>query len=74
MTDTKAASATIVGLNHDLKSRRSFVLIEWDDNAEKHFSLPVPFGCSLDDLPRETAKAVRGLSVETASLNIRSAD
>jgi len=72
MTGGKAA--TIVGLNHDLKGQRSFVLIEWDDNAQKHLSLPVPFGCGLDDLAREAETAVRELSAETAALKIRSAD
>jgi hypothetical protein len=67
-------AATIVGLNHDLKGKRSFVPIEWDDNAEKHLSLPVPFGCGLDDLPREPEKAVRELAAEAAALQIQPAD
>ncbi|MDW6021949.1 hypothetical protein SAZ10_09260 [Mesorhizobium sp. BAC0120] len=74
MAGDTARSATIVGLNHDLRRKRSFVLLEWDDDAEKHLSLPVPFGCSLENLPGEAEKAVREVSAETAALKIHAAD
>lgn len=65
-------SATIVGLNHDLRGKKSYVQLVWDDEADKRLSLPVPFGCSLEDLPAEADKAVRALSAETAALMIKS--
>lgn len=65
-------SASIVGLSHDLRLKKSFVRVVWDDEADKSLSLPVPFGCSLEDLPAEAEKAVRALSVETAGLVVRS--
>lgn len=68
-----AKSATIVGLNHDLRGKKSYVQLVWDDEADKRLSLPVPFGCSFEDLPGETEKAVRALSAETGTLVIRSA-
>ena len=48
------ATATIVGLNHDLRAKKSYVQLVWDDEADKRLSLPVPFGCSFADLPAET--------------------
>ncbi|PSJ55592.1 hypothetical protein [Pseudaminobacter soli (ex Li et al. 2025)] len=65
-------SATIVGLNHDLKNKRSFVQLVWDDESDKHLSLAVRFGCSLDDLPSEAAKAVAELVSEVSSLRLNS--
>ena len=72
MAKTTTSTATIAGLNHDLKGRRSFVLLTWDDNAEKRLSLPVPFGCSMDDLPEAAEKALRELAHEAASLRLHS--
>ncbi|KFC69978.1 hypothetical protein FF80_01179 [Devosia sp. LC5] len=66
-----AATATIVGINHDFRTKKSHVLLVWDDEADKRLSLPVPFGCSFEDLPAETDKAVRALSAETAALVIK---
>lgn len=67
-------SATIVGLNHDLRGKKSYVQLVWDDEADKRLSLPVPFGCKFEDLPAETEKAVKALSAETAALAIKSAE
>ena len=66
------ATTTIVGLNHDLRGKKSYVQLVWDDEADKRLSLPVPFGCSFADLPAETDKALRALSAETAALVIKS--
>lgn len=44
-------SVSIVGLSHDLRLKKSFVRLVWDDEADKSLSLPVPFGCSLEDCP-----------------------
>ena len=43
------ATATIVGLNHDLRGKKSYVQVVWDDEADKRLSLPVACGCSFDD-------------------------
>lgn len=67
-----AASATIVGINHDFRTQKSHVLLVWDDEPDKRLSLPVPFGCSIEDLPAEAEKAVKALSAETAALVIKS--
>ncbi|GLQ09828.1 hypothetical protein GCM10007913_17600 [Devosia yakushimensis] len=68
------AAATIVGINHDFRTKKSHVLLVWDDEPDKRLSLPVPFGCSLEDLPGEADKAVRALSAETAALVIKSVE
>jgi len=74
MATENPPSATIVGLNHDLKGKHSYVVLVWDDVPDKHLSLPVPFGCTLSDLPAEADKALRALSAETATLVLHSAD
>lgn len=66
-------SVSIVGLSHDLRLKKSYVRLVWDDEADKSLSLPVPFGCALEDLPVEAEKALRALSAETAVLGVRSA-
>jgi hypothetical protein len=70
---TEVGTATIAGLNHDLVSKRSTVVLVWDDEADKRLHLPVPFGCALADLPAEADKALRELAAETAVLTLRSA-
>ena len=62
------ATATITGLNHDLKAKRSIVILVWDDDPERRLFLPVPFGCSFADLPREAEAALRALAIETAGM------
>ena len=74
MANDKARRATVIGLSHDLRSKRSFVVLEWDDNVEKRLSLRVPFGCGPEELPNEAQRAVRELSAETTDLIIYCAD
>ena len=74
MATENPPSATIVGLNHDLKGKHSYVVLVWDAEPDKRLSLPVPFGCTLADLPTEADKALLALSAETATLVLHSAD
>ena len=61
----------VVALTHDLVHGRSLVTPRWMDDATKSVVLPVPFGCSLDDVRREVETALRALSAETAALAVR---
>jgi hypothetical protein len=62
----------ITGLHHDTSRKRSIVYVRWEHDPEKSLGLAVPFGCSLDDLNDETAKAVKALSTELASATVAS--
>jgi hypothetical protein len=66
-------SVTIAALTHDLVRKRSIVTLVWDDDPEKRVALPVPFGCSLDEVRSEAEKALRTLSTETATISVNSA-
>jgi hypothetical protein len=66
MAGAASTSATIAGLNHDLKAKRSIVILVWDDDPERRLFLPVKFGCSFGDLPAEAERALRDVSAETA--------
>jgi hypothetical protein len=71
MADHSQASVIITGLFHDLVLKRSLVSVVWGDDPEKRLSLPVAFGCSLDDVQAEAEKAVRGLSEITATVSVK---
>jgi hypothetical protein len=60
----------ITGVHHDTTRKRSFVYVRWEDDPEKNLGLVVPFGCSLDNLRDEAAKAVKALSEELASATV----
>lgn len=66
-------SVTVAALTHDLVRKRSLVTLTWDDDADKRVALPVPFGCSLDQVRAEAEKALRDLSAETATIVVNSA-
>ena len=53
--------------------KRSVATLIWDDDPEKRVALPVPFGCSLDQVRTEAEKALRDLSAETATIAVNSA-
>jgi hypothetical protein len=63
-------SVTITGLFHDLVLKRSTVSVVWGNDPEKRLGLPVPFGCSLDDLQVEAEKAMRELSGVAATIAV----
>jgi hypothetical protein len=60
----------VTGLHHDTKRKRSFVYVQWEDDPEKNLGLVVPFGCSLDDVKEEAAKAVKAAAADLASATI----
>ena len=60
----------ITGMHHDTTRKRSIVYVRWEDDPEKNLGLPVPFGCSLDNVPAEAMKAVRALSEELALASV----
>src|SRR5947209_19835052 len=62
---------TVIALTHDLVRKRSIVMMTWDTDAEKKLGLPVPYGCSLDDVRAEAEAALRALSAETAKLTVK---
>jgi hypothetical protein len=66
-------SVTVAALTHDLVRKRSVATLIWDDDPEKRVALPVPFGCSLDQVRTEAEKALRDLSAETATIAVNSA-
>lgn len=70
MSEGTVSSVTVVALSHDLRRKRSMVSLAWTDDPEKNVVLPVPFGCSLDDVRDEAEKALRALSAETARLTV----
>ena len=61
----------ITGAHHDTARKRSFVYVRWEDDPEKNLGLVVPFGCSLEDLQAEAARAVKELAVELTSATVR---
>jgi hypothetical protein len=65
-----AGSVVITGLFHDLTLKRSTVSVVWDNDPEKRMGLPVPYGCSLDDLQAEAEKAMRELSDVAAKIAV----
>ena len=69
----KPSSVTIAALSHDLVRKRSIVTLVWGDDPEKRVALPVPFGCTLDNLHTEAEMALRALSAETAVLAVNAA-
>jgi hypothetical protein len=60
----------VSGLHHDTKRKRSIVYVQWQDDPEKNLGLVVPFGCSLEDVKEEAAKAVKALCTDLASATI----
>jgi hypothetical protein len=60
----------ITGLHHDASRKRSIVYVYWEDEPEKNLGLVVPFGCSLEDVRDEAAKAVQALAAELASATV----
>jgi hypothetical protein len=64
------ASVIITGLFHDLLQKRSHVSVVWGNDPEKRLGLPVPFGCSLDNIQAEAEKAVRELSQITSTISV----
>jgi len=64
------ASVTFTGVFHDLVLKRSHVSVVWGNDPEKRLGLPVPYGCSLDDLQVKAQKAVRELSGITATIAV----
>ncbi len=65
------ATLVITGLFHDLSRKRSHVTVMWEDDPEKRLGLPVPFGCTLEQLREETEQAIRTFSKELASMTIK---
>jgi hypothetical protein len=60
----------ITGLHRDILKSRSYVTVQWENDAEKRLGLPVPFDCKLEDLKSETEKAVTALAQELESATI----
>jgi hypothetical protein len=49
---------------------RAGPLVRWEDAPEKSLGLVVPFGCSLDNVKEEAAKAVKAVSTDLASATV----
>jgi hypothetical protein len=61
---------TIVSLFHDLVLKRSSASVMWGDDPAKCLGLPVPYGCSLEDIQAEAEKAMRQLSRVTGKIAV----
>jgi hypothetical protein len=44
--------------------------VVWDNDPDKRMGLPVPYGCSLDELQAEAEKAIRELSGVAATVAV----
>jgi hypothetical protein len=73
MAGKEAGGITIAALTHDFIGKRSLVTLVWDGDPEKRVAVPVPFRCSLDDLQRESEKALRDLPAEIATIRVKAA-
>jgi hypothetical protein len=73
MTADRPPGVTVTGLFHDLVNKRSSVSVVWDNEPEKRLSLPVTYGCTLDDVQAEAEKAVRALASEIATISVNPA-
>jgi hypothetical protein len=63
-------SVIIMGLFHDVAQKRSHVSVVWANDPEKRLGLPVPYGCSLDDIQAEAEKALRELAEVTSTIAV----
>jgi hypothetical protein len=70
--DQQMTKLIITGLHHDTNRKRSVVYVRWEDDPEKNLGLPVRFGCSMDNVRDEAAKAVKALSKDLASAIVAS--
>ncbi|MES0880806.1 hypothetical protein [Roseibium sp. SCP14] len=70
MSDTEPPRVVISSITHDLIEEESIVTLSWPEDQDKRLALPVPFGCSLEELQQEAAKALRVLSDECAELAV----
>jgi hypothetical protein len=61
----------IAGLYHDLVARQSFVTVVWEGSPDRRLVLPVPFGCTLENLEAEATKTVRSLATEISTIEVR---
>jgi hypothetical protein len=67
----RSLSITVIALTHGLVRKRSIVTMTWDADAEKKVGLPVRYGCSLEDVRAEAETALRALSAETGTLDVK---
>jgi hypothetical protein len=51
------ASLILAALHDDYRKRCSFVTLEWPDDPEKRFGLPVVFKCTEDQVHAEATKS-----------------
>jgi hypothetical protein len=74
MAKPKPESLTITRLVHDLKQRKSWVTMVWDQPPDRHIGLEVPYGTSLDNLYEETERTVKKFSTDFAATKIHPLD
>jgi hypothetical protein len=70
MTSDPNSGVIITAVTHDLVQKRSFVTLQWANEAGKRLGLPIPFGCALDDVPLAAETALRDLSKEIGTIAI----
>jgi hypothetical protein len=70
IVEQQMTDLVITGLHHDTERKRSVVYVRWADDPEKHLGLVVPFGCSLDEVKDEAARAVKTLATELTSATV----
>jgi hypothetical protein len=74
MANTCSGGVTVTALAHDLTRKQSFVTLVWNGDPEKKVVLPVPFGCGLNDVQAQAEKAMRSLSAEIATIEVKKAE
>ena len=70
MSTDSNSDVIITAVTHDLVQKRSFVTLQWSNEAGKRLGLPIPFGCALEDIPAEAEKALRDLSKEIGTIAV----
>jgi hypothetical protein len=68
MTSDSNGGVIITAVTHDFVQKRSFVSLQWANEAGKRLVLPIPYNCPLNDVPAEAEKALRDLSKETGTV------
>jgi hypothetical protein len=69
----KPETVTITRLTHDMRLKRSWVTMVWDEPPDRHIGLEVPFGTAVADIHKEAEAAVRKFASEFSVTVVRAA-
>jgi hypothetical protein len=74
MAKARPETLTITRLVNDLRHRKSWVTMVWDQPPDRHIGLEAPYGTSLNDLYEKTEKTVKKFSTDFAATKIHPLD